>query len=58
MAQIYSDLHENIQDAFNEHGVQIMSPHYEMDPGQIKVVPKERWYAPPAKPDDDPKSQI
>jgi small-conductance mechanosensitive channel len=28
MAQIYSDLHQNIQDAFNEAGVEIMSPHY------------------------------
>jgi small-conductance mechanosensitive channel len=49
MARLYSELHQNIQDAFNEQGVQIMSPHYEMDPGQIKVVPKERWYSPPAK---------
>ncbi len=54
MTEIYSELHQNIQDAFNEHGVQIMSPHYEMDPGQIKVVPKERWYAPPAMPRNDP----
>ena len=28
MARIYSDLHENIQDKFNEAGVEIMSPHY------------------------------
>jgi small-conductance mechanosensitive channel len=28
MAQIYSDLHQNIQDSFNEAGVEIMSPHY------------------------------
>lgn len=28
MATIYSDLHQNIQDAFNEAGVEIMSPHY------------------------------
>jgi len=28
MAQIYSDLHQNIQDKFNEAGVEIMSPHY------------------------------
>ena len=28
MAKIYSDLHQNIQDAFNEGGVEIMSPHY------------------------------
>lgn len=57
MAKIYSALHQNIQDAFNEQGVQIMSPHYEMDPGQIKVVPKESWYAPPAKPPNDPETK-
>lgn len=28
MALIYSDLHKNIQDKFNEAGVEIMSPHY------------------------------
>jgi small-conductance mechanosensitive channel len=28
MAKIYSDLHQNIQDGFNEAGVEIMSPHY------------------------------
>ena len=30
----------NIQDVFNEHGVQIMSPHYLGDPAAAKVVPK------------------
>ena len=49
-AQLVSDLHGNIQDVFNEHGVQIMSPHYLGDPAQNKVVPKDRWYAAPAKP--------
>lgn len=52
MVSIYSDLHQNIQDAFNEHGVQIMSPHYLGDPAQAKIVPKEHWYQPPAKRDD------
>ncbi|HUX61071.1 MAG TPA: mechanosensitive ion channel family protein, partial [Ignavibacteriaceae bacterium] len=28
MANIYSDLHQNIQDKFNEAGIEIMSPHY------------------------------
>lgn len=28
MPRIYSDLHRNIQDAFNAAGVEIMSPHY------------------------------
>ena len=28
MAGIYADLHQHIQDQFNEAGVEIMSPHY------------------------------
>ncbi len=28
-ATIYSELHQNIQDCFNEAGIEIMSPHYE-----------------------------
>ncbi|MEG1617806.1 MAG: mechanosensitive ion channel [Bacteroidales bacterium] len=31
MATIYSNLHQNIQDKFNEAGIQIMSPNYEAD---------------------------
>ena len=27
-ARIYSELYANIQDAFNEAGVEILSPHY------------------------------
>jgi small-conductance mechanosensitive channel len=50
MAQIYSDLHKNILDAFNEYGVQIMTPAYEGDPDQLKVVPKDQWFAAPAQP--------
>jgi len=42
-------LHANIQDTFNEYGVQIMSPHYESDPGAPVWVPKEKWYEPPAQ---------
>jgi len=41
-------LRANIQDAFNEFGVQIMSPHYLGDPAKPKIVPKEHWSAPPA----------
>jgi small-conductance mechanosensitive channel len=41
-------LHANIQDAFNEYGVQIMSPAYEADPGERKTVPPSQWYAAPA----------
>ncbi|MDI9238586.1 mechanosensitive ion channel family protein [Lysobacter sp. LF1] len=40
---IRSELHANIQDAFNEAGVQIMSPNYEADPEGAKIVPKQWW---------------
>jgi small-conductance mechanosensitive channel len=43
-------LRANIQDVFNEFGVQIMSPNYEADPSTPKVVPREQWYAEPALP--------
>jgi small-conductance mechanosensitive channel len=43
-------LHANIQDAFNEYGVQIMSPNYEADPEGRKTVPRDQWYAAPARP--------
>ena len=46
--QRYAALHRNILDVFNEHGVQIMTPAYEGDPEQPKVVPKELWYSAPA----------
>jgi len=42
-------LHANIQDRFNAYGVQIMSPNYVLDPKAPKVVPKDQWYAAPAK---------
>jgi small-conductance mechanosensitive channel len=41
-------LRAHIQDAFNEHGVQIMSPHYEADPEGAKLVPRDKWFAAPA----------
>jgi small-conductance mechanosensitive channel len=47
---VLNKLHANIQDVFNEHGVQIMSPHYMMDPKEPQVVPKDKWYAAPARP--------
>jgi small-conductance mechanosensitive channel len=49
--EVLNDLHAEIQDVFNEHGVQIMSPHYVLDPRAPKVVPKERWHDPPAPPE-------
>ena len=47
---VLSLLHANIQDAFNEAGVQIMSPHFLAQPDKNVVVPPARWYAPPAQP--------
>ena len=49
MARIYTALHQNILDLFNEYGVQIMTPAYEQDPEIPKVVPKENWFSAPAK---------
>ncbi|MGH9902992.1 MAG: mechanosensitive ion channel family protein, partial [Pyrinomonadaceae bacterium] len=53
MGEAYSDLHKNIQDAFNEYGVQILSPNYEADRDRPTVVPKEHWHAAPAGLYDD-----
>jgi len=53
MAQAYAGLHRNIQDTFNEYGVQIMSPSYRGDPVEPKVVPKDQWFAPPARQPND-----
>lgn len=50
-ALVLSRLHGHIQDIFNEHGVQIMSPHYEGDPDDKVWVPREKWYEAPATPE-------
>lgn len=47
----YAELHRHIIDVFNEYQVQIMTPAYEGDPDQPKVVPPERWYSAPASAD-------
>jgi small-conductance mechanosensitive channel len=46
----YSDLHQNIQDVFNEYGVQIMTPAYMADPESPKMVPRDQWFLAPACP--------
>ena len=46
-AEVLSDLYAQIQDAFNEYGAQIMSPHFESQPKKPVLVPKSAWYAPP-----------
>jgi small-conductance mechanosensitive channel len=46
---LYTELHRNILDVFNEYGVQIMTPAYEGDPEQPKVVARNDWYPAPAR---------
>lgn len=42
LAQVYSDLHQNIQDRFNEEGIEIMSPHYiATRDGSATTIPKD-----------------
>src|SRR5262245_16375918 len=52
MMRLYTALHRNILDVFNEYGVQIMTPAYEGDPEHPKVVPKEQWFEAPARKDE------
>jgi len=54
---VLNQLHGNIQDVFNEHGVQIMSPHYMADPAAPQLVAKKDWYAAPARPPEGQKRE-
>ena len=50
MAAIYAELHQNIQDSFNEAGVEIMSPHYfQLRDGNTTTIPTDylKNYEPP-----------
>jgi len=49
--EVLSELHAHVQDAFNEFGVQIMSPHFVAQPSDKVYVPKEHWRDPPARDD-------
>ena len=41
MMHIYAELHQNIQDAFNEGGVEILSPHYlQLRDGNTSSIPE------------------
>jgi small-conductance mechanosensitive channel len=51
-AEVMNLLHANIQDVFNENGVQIMSPHYMADPPEPQVVPPGPWASHPKRPQD------
>ena len=50
MPQLYTVLHRNILDVFNEYGVAIMTPAYVSDPPDAKLVPRSYWFLAPAKP--------
>lgn len=45
---VLSSLNANVLDAFNEFGVQIMTPSFESQPEQEIVVPRSRWFDAPA----------
>ncbi|MEI6456101.1 MAG: mechanosensitive ion channel domain-containing protein [bacterium] len=49
MKEYYTLLHQNILDVFNENNVQIMTPAYERDPAEPKVVPPDQWNTPLTK---------
>ena len=63
MHRTYGELHQNIQDAFNEGGVEIMSPHYaSLRDGNTVTIPeahRPKGYSAPRfalrveRPDDD-----
>jgi small-conductance mechanosensitive channel len=57
MYLLYTELHRNILDLFNEYGVQIMTPAYEGDPEQPKLVPPDKWYTAPARPPESPRAE-
>jgi small-conductance mechanosensitive channel len=42
-AEAINQLHGNVQDVFNENGVQIMSPHYMADTASPQIVPPGPW---------------
>jgi small-conductance mechanosensitive channel len=54
MYRLYTELHRNVLDVFNEYGVQIMTPSYIADPVEPKVVPKDQWFARPARSEEMP----
>ncbi|MDP8262977.1 MAG: mechanosensitive ion channel [Candidatus Ancaeobacter aquaticus] len=41
---VMSNLNGNILDAFNDEGIQVMSPHFNRQPEGKVIVPKDKWY--------------
>ncbi|MCC6378990.1 MAG: mechanosensitive ion channel [Burkholderiales bacterium] len=48
--RIRTALSRSVLDAFNAYGVQIMTPNYEDDPKEPKLVKREDWHLAPAAP--------
>ncbi len=48
--KVRTALSRNVLDVFNDYGVQIMTPAYETDPAEPKVVKPGDWHLPPAAP--------
>ncbi|MEZ5313749.1 MAG: hypothetical protein R2862_08930 [Thermoanaerobaculia bacterium] len=44
MPRLYTLLHQNVLDVFNEYGVQIMTPAYRADTDLPKLVERKDWY--------------
>lgn len=49
--RIRTALSRSVLDAFNAYGVQIMTPNYEDDPEEPKIVKREDWHLAPAAPE-------
>ena len=56
--KVLTELHQNIQDAFNERGVQIMSPHFEAQPEGKVYVPKSKWSVAPDELPSGPRREV
>jgi small-conductance mechanosensitive channel len=50
MLPLQAELQRHVLDVFNEYGVQIMTPHYQLDPAGLKIVAPDQWHAAPAPP--------
>lgn len=48
-AEVLTQLHQNIVDEFNVHGVEITSPHYIQEQMKSHIVPPDAWFAAPAE---------
>jgi hypothetical protein len=50
MNAVYTEMHRQLLDVFNELGFQIMTPAYVADPVQPKLVARKDWFTATATP--------